>query len=307
LQRRLLLQSALCYELLSFILALSAAAFAQTPTVTAVVNDADYAAALCPGVLAIVYGANFGTNGAAVSVTVGGENAYVYSTLVTPTHFTVQVPFELTAGATMLTVTVGSAASTLFNITLATYAPSIPTLTGTGTGEGDVYDATNQNAMVTLANPAHPGDSLTLYCFGLGPTSPATATGVGTVANKTATLTTITVGGISAVISFAGVVAAHPGFYQVNFTAPAGLQGTQPLVVGIDGISSGNGVTLALAGLSSVVNSGSFASPGTASPGSIATVFANSLGTTIDQLFGLFPATKALLRNNHFTLRGRIS
>ena len=279
------------FRIIVVLLAFSAAAVAQTPTVTAVVDSADYAATLSPGMLAIVYGTNFGTNGAAVSVTVGGKNAYVYSTLVAATQFTVEIPFELTAGPTTLTVTVGSAASTPFNITLTTYAPSIPTEDSSGTGFGDVYDATNKNTLVTLTNPAHPGDVLTVYCYGLGPTSPATATGVGTVANKTAALPTVTVGGVSAVVSFAGVIPAYPGFYQINFTAPAGLQGTVPLVVSIGGQSSPTGTTLPFAGLSSVVNSGSFASPGVASPGSIATVFANSIGATTNQLSGLFPAS----------------
>ncbi len=72
------------------------------------------------------------------------------------------------------------------------------------------------------------------------------------------------------------------------------MQGTScRLLIGINGFSSPDGVTIAVAGLSSIVNSGSFASPGTASPGSIVTAFANSLGTTTDVDSGLFPATSS--------------
>lgn len=275
------------------ILAFSTAAFAQTPTVTAVVNAADYMATLCPGVVAIVYGTNFGTNAANVSVTVGGKPAYVYASQVTAGQLAVEIPFELMAGPTTLTVTVGSAASNALNITLSTYAPAIPTQNGAGTGLGNVYDATTKNTVVTLTSPANAGDTLTLYCYGLGPTNPPTATGVGTTPNKTATATTVTVGGVNAVVTFAGVLPADPGFYQVNFVLPKGLQGTLPLVVSINGVSSQASVTVALTGLSSIVNSGSFAAPGTASPGSIVTAFANSLGTTTNVESALFPATSS--------------
>jgi uncharacterized protein (TIGR03437 family) len=85
-----------------------------------------------------------------------------------------------------------------------------------------------------------------------------------------------------------------PGEYQINFTVPANVQGTQPLVVAIGGVSSSTAVTVALAGLSAVANNASFASPGTASPGAIVSVFANSLGTTTDHLSPvLFPSIKS--------------
>jgi succinate-acetate transporter protein len=45
----------------ALLLTLSAAAFAQAPTVTAVVNFSSYGNQLCPGLLATVYGTNFGT------------------------------------------------------------------------------------------------------------------------------------------------------------------------------------------------------------------------------------------------------
>ena len=40
-------------------LAFSAAAFAQTPTVTAVVNGASYGTQLCPGLEVTIYGSNW--------------------------------------------------------------------------------------------------------------------------------------------------------------------------------------------------------------------------------------------------------
>jgi uncharacterized protein (TIGR03437 family) len=241
--------------------------------------------------LAIIYGSNFGTTAANVSVSVGGKAAYVYSP-VTAAQFTVELPFEASTGPTTLTVTVGGTQSAPFNITLAAIAPALGTQNGTGSGLGLVYE-TAGTTPVTLKAPAHDGDTLLVYAVGLGPTSPVTATGPASATNPTATPVTLTVGGVTSKVLFAGVPQGLAGVYQINFTVPANVQGTQPLVATINGQSTSAAVTTALAGLSSIVNSGSFASPGTASPGSIVTAFANSLGTTTDELAGLFPSSKA--------------
>ena len=276
------------------LLAFSAgAAFAQTPTVSAVVNAASYGPQLCPGLIATVYGSNFGTNAASVSVSVGGKAGSVISP-VAATQFNVVLPFEASTGTTTLTVTVGSAQSAPFNITLVAFSPYFLTQNSSGSGLASVYE-NSSNAVVTLTAPAHDGDNLYVYAIGLGPTNPPSATGVLVPASTpTATLPTVTVGGVSAKVAFAGFAQGFlPEIYQVNFVVPANVQGTQPLVITIGGLSSSTTVTLATAGLSSVVNNASFAFPGTVSPGSIATVFANSLGATKDELSGLFPATSS--------------
>jgi len=269
------------------LLAFSAAAFAQ-PTVTAVVDSTNYLPQLCPGMFALVYGTSFGTNAANFSVTVGGKPAYVYASTLIATQVAVEIPFEVSPGATTLTVTVSGAQSAPFNITLATYAPSFLTQNQIGSGPADLYE-TSANTAVTLTAPAHPGDTLYAYVVGLGPTSPATPTGVPAAVNPTATLPTLTVGGVSAKVAFAGIT--EPGVYQVNFTVPAAVQGTQPLVITIGGVSSSTTVTLPVVGLSYLINNASFASPGIASPGSIATVFANGLGASANVVSGLFPGT----------------
>ena len=266
------------------LLAFSAAAFAQ-PTVTAVVNSTNYLPQLCPGMFASVYGTNFGTNAANVSVTVGGKPAYVYASSLVATQFAIEIPFEVSPGATTLIVTVSGAQSAPFNITLATYAPSFLTQNSTGSGPATVYESAN--TPVTLTAPAHPGDTLYAYAVGLGPTSPATPTGVPAAANPTATLPTLTVGGTSAKVSFAGIT--NPGVYQINFTVPPSVQGTQPLVATIGGVSSAATATLPLVGLSYVINNASFASPGIASPGSIATVFPEQPRRQRERGFGSLP------------------
>src|ERR1035437_10308274 len=63
------------HRTLAFLALCSAAAFAQTPTVTAVYNGYCYSTTLCPGLVAILTGTNFGTNGSNVQRAAHGKSA----------------------------------------------------------------------------------------------------------------------------------------------------------------------------------------------------------------------------------------
>jgi uncharacterized protein (TIGR03437 family) len=274
----------------------SAAAFAQTPTVTSVYNVSSYSTTLCPGLLAIVTGTNFGTTNTNTTVMVGGKPAYVFppSFFYTATEFAVEIPFELAPGQWTLTVTVGGSSSTAFPVTLAAASPAIETPFQNPASSGVIYDA--KGNAITIANPAQPGATLILYAVGLGATSPATPTGAPAAANQLSPLPTLTIGGVKATVLSAGTTANGGGLYQVNFTVPTtgNLQGTVPIVITVGNTSSVNTTTIPLVGLTGVVVNGSFASPGTIAPGSIATIFANNLGSaSTNELSGLFPATQS--------------
>jgi uncharacterized protein (TIGR03437 family) len=287
-------------------LVFSAAAFAQTPTVTAVVNAASYGTQLCPGLEVTIYGSNLGTSTPNVSVTVGGVSGYIIPGSASNSQVGAQLPFNIPTGPTTLTVSVLSGGSTListpFNVTISAVSPYFATQSAAGSGPGSFLE-NSTGKQVTLATPANPGDNLVGVAVGLGPTSPASPIGPATATNSVPTLPAVTVGGVNANVTFAGITpgAIGDGLYQVNFAVPSGLQGTQNVVMSLDGVTSTSvaapqvtsPVTLPLAGLSSIVNSGSFAAPGTASPGSIVTAFANSLGTTTNVESGLFPATSS--------------
>jgi uncharacterized protein (TIGR03437 family) len=286
-------------------LAVSAAAFAQTPTVTAVVNGASYGTQLCPGLEVTIYGSNLGTSTANLSVTVGGVSGYIIPGTAFNSQVGAQLPYNISTGPTTLIVSVTSGGSTVpsapFSVTISAVSPYFTTQSAAGSGPGSFVE-NSTGTRVTLATPANPGDNLYGLAVGLGATNPASPVGPATATNSVPTLPTVTVGGVNANATFAGVTkGVGDGIYQVNFTVPSGLQGTQNVVISLDGVTSTSvaspqitsPVTLPLAGLSSIVNSGSFAAPGTASPGSIVTAFANSLGTTTDVESALFPATSS--------------
>jgi uncharacterized protein (TIGR03437 family) len=96
--------------------------------------------------------------------------------------------------------------------------------------------------------PAHAGDILTVYGVGWGATTPAAV--VGSLAAGAATITgqhTLTVGGKTADVSYAGLSPTFSGLYQINFTVPAGLTpGNQPIVLTVDGVPTPAGAFLAV-------------------------------------------------------------
>ena len=266
-----------------------------TPTITSVVNGASYGTQICPGAEAIIYGVNLGTNfappPAGTSVTVGGKAGFVAGSA--PTQLLVQIPFEAPTGATNVIVAFNGITSAPFNITLATYCPALFTFGPNGTGNVNVFPATpSPGTPGTPGTPARAGDTLNIFATGLGPTNPATVTGVGSAMNPTATPVSMTIGGTpvpAGNILYAGVGGGPPGFDLIQLKVPSGVQGTQPITISIGGVSSPNPVTLPLAGITSLVSSASFSSAGTAAPGSIVTIFANGLGST-DQTTG-FPSS----------------
>jgi uncharacterized protein (TIGR03437 family) len=106
----------------------------------------------------------------------------------------------------------------------------------------------NTGAAITPATPAHAGDILTAYGTGWGATTPAAV--IGSLAAAGANITgqyTLTVGGQTAVVSYAGLAPTFAGLYQINFTVPSGLTaGNQPIVLTIGGVATPTGAFLAV-------------------------------------------------------------
>ncbi len=262
------------------------ALMAQAPTIAGVYNATlETSTSLCPGALASIFGTGFGSGSlSSVVVLVGGQKGFVVA--VSPTQVNVQIPFNAPVGATTAVITTGGGTSAPFNVTLTAVAPTIVLATGSTTA-GLFLNL--KNAIVSGTNLANPGDTLYLYATGLGPTNPAAPlSGDATSTLPTATMPTLTVGGVAATVLYSAIPNGYAGLYQVNFTVPKTVQGNVPVVLSIGGQSS-NTVTLSLFGISAVVNAASFLNTDTAAPEEMISIFANGLGTT-NQLYG-FPST----------------
>ena len=98
---------------------------------------------------------------------------------------------------------------------------------------------------VTLAdanNPASVGETIVIYCTGLGEVSPSVVAGMPAPSSPpamTVNPVTVTIAGIDAPVSFAGLAPGFAGLYQVNAIVPVGADagdGTDvPLLVTVKG------------------------------------------------------------------------
>jgi uncharacterized protein (TIGR03437 family) len=84
--------------------------------------------------------------------------------------------------------------------------------------------------------PATAGQYITIYTSGLGAVSNTPADGAaasGTTLSQASENVSVTIGGVAAPLSFAGLSPGFVGLYQVNVQIPSGLgtQSSTPLVV----------------------------------------------------------------------------
>ncbi|SPE32746.1 hypothetical protein SBA3_1910024 [Candidatus Sulfopaludibacter sp. SbA3] len=78
--------------------------------------------------------------------------------------------------------------------------------------------------MITPTNPIHPKDTMVIYLTGMGNTYPAVTAGLPSPSNPLAQATispTVTLGGQTLDVSYAGLVPGEVGVYQINATVPA--------------------------------------------------------------------------------------
>ncbi len=210
--------------------------FAQTPTISRVVDAASSSTQLAPGTLAKIIGANFGTS-TAISVTAGGKACAVLS--ATATQLQIEIAIDAPPGAT--TIQVG--ASTPFNISLAQYAPVL--YSADGSGHGDIQAYHQDGSAVTTARPATASEVILTFGIGMGPTVPPVPTGTVSPSSSASFLVNAvagTVGGKAVNVLFAGLAPGKIGVDQINFVIPGDIvTGDQPISFNV-----GNAVTNAL-------------------------------------------------------------
>lgn len=275
---------------------------AQTPTVSAVLNGASLAAGpIAPGMVADMFGTNLAdaaltlcatsnktlpTTCGGVSVSVNGKAAPLFSTSGGQISFQVPVDASGTSAAIQVTRQTGGQTlqSNTVNFTLAPTAPGL--FTSTAGGLILVTALNSSSAVITISNPARPGEIVTIYGTGFGATNPVVASGSvppATPVPVTASVTA-TVGGKSAVVAFAGLAGqVGIGVNQINLKVPDGLiGGNLPVVVTAGGVNSQTGALLPVAGpkvtIDGVSNNASGA-PGIQS-GSWVSIYGSNLSAT---------------------------
>ncbi|HLK47565.1 MAG TPA: DUF6259 domain-containing protein [Bryobacteraceae bacterium] len=232
---------------------------ATPPNITAVFNAAGYQQGVSSGSFISIQGSNLSpvayddwsnsiTGGQlpkqidGVSVSVGGQPAYIFQ--MTPGQINALAP-EVTSGANLtVTVSTPAGASPPFSATGQTYAPAFwpwPGNQPVATHGDYTVAAKNGTFPGTETVPARPGEVITLWGTGFGPTSPPTAAGQLPGSNAgapTAKPVTITWDGAGIPV-LGAVLSSYPGDYQIAIQIPvAAANGDHSLVATVNDISS---------------------------------------------------------------------
>ncbi|MBI3934320.1 MAG: hypothetical protein HY316_06480 [Acidobacteria bacterium] len=229
------------------------------PNPRALVNGASFAPAapVTPGSIASLFGSNLASTSATApglplptilagaSVRFEGISAPLF--FASPSQVNLQVPWELAGEAqATLTAALGEAVGSPLTVSLAPYAPAIFTVGESGQGAiliaGTGSLAATEGSFLG-ARPARRGEFLSIYGTGLGQVTNQPPTGAPASSEPLATTTTIpvvTLGGVSAPVSFSGLAPGLVGLYQVNVEVPesAPIGNAIPLVLTIGGIAS---------------------------------------------------------------------
>lgn len=114
--------------------------------------------------------------------------------------------------------------------------------------DGSLVLPAGTNIGAFQAHPAKAGDTITIYCTGLGQTSPAAVTGAAATSAPLESISNVSVsfgGGFggdfsTAAAAFAGLTPTAVGLYQVNVKLPAGVQtgALVPVTVSLGGVTS---------------------------------------------------------------------
>jgi len=163
----------------------------------------------------------------------------------------VQVPFNVTPGGTMsVQVVANGQSSNTATVSVLNVAPGVYTASTTIGGAGPTKAVNQTGTLNSVLNPATKGSVIAVYASGLGAVNPAVAAGA---VPPTSPLSRVSgdvgafIGGVAAMVQFAGLAPGSPGVYQVNIMVPATApSGVQPLQIYSSGVPTQAGATIVI-------------------------------------------------------------
>jgi uncharacterized protein (TIGR03437 family) len=234
------------------------------PTVTLVANAEGGVATIAPNSWVEIKGSNLGPAGDTriwensdfvnsqlptsldgVSVTVNGQPAYVY--YVSPTQLNILTPPNAMSGSVPVQVSSNGVVSAKFTVQAQAVSPSFFVF-----GGGPYIAATHANGTYIgptslypgFTTPAQPGETIVMYANGFGSTSTRVVSGSETQSGTLSPMPVITIGGVAATVTFAGLGSA-PGEFQFNVVVPPSLaNGDQPTMAMYNGLTTQTGTLI---------------------------------------------------------------
>jgi uncharacterized protein (TIGR03437 family) len=200
-------------------------------------------------------GTNAPTSLDGVSVTVNGKPAFIY--YISPTQININTPEDTATGPVTLEVKTPNGTSNSVTITRARLSPTLHTVPQFNIGGKQYVVALTPDFTTFIGRPgmlqgvsfvaARPGDSISIYALGCGPTAPPTQAGV--IAAQASAMSlpyTLRIGGITAQVTFAGVVGSTIGLYQFNIVIPNLPPGDHPIDLVVDGVPNAQDLVITI-------------------------------------------------------------
>jgi len=234
-----------------------------TPTITGVANAESGVATIAPNTWVAIGGSNLGPAGDTrtwgssdfvggqlptsldgLSVTVNGVPAYVY--YISPAQVNILTPPNAISGSVPVQVSDNGVISANFTVQAQAESPSFFVF-----GGGPYIAATHANGSYLgptslypgLTTPAQPGETIVMYANGFGSTSTPVVSGSETQSGTLSPMPVITIGGVAATVTFAGLVS--PGEFQFNVVVPPSLaNGDQPTMAMYKGLTTQAGTLI---------------------------------------------------------------
>jgi uncharacterized protein (TIGR03437 family) len=181
-----------------------------------------------------------------VTVTVNGKAAFI--SYISPSQVNILTPPDAMQGVVQVQAANNGAVTDSFTAQAQSLLPSFFVFNGSlyvaavhanGTllGPAALYPGST--------TPAKPGETVVLYATGFGTTSAPIVTGSMTQSGSLSPLPVITVGGLTAMVQFAGLVA--PGEFQFNVVLPVSLaDGDQPIAATYGGLTTQVGTLITI-------------------------------------------------------------
>jgi uncharacterized protein (TIGR03437 family) len=235
----------------------------NTPVVNAVVNGASFVGGgVVPGEIATAFGTNL-TSSSGInltsslplpslflndSLTVNNQPVPLFAVdnVNGQQQINFQVPWEVARGPNaMIAVSNNGTAGTVLSVPVLPAQPGIFNYSSGGKTFGAILHANFQ--LVDTEHPAKAGETVLIYCTGLGAVSSPPPDGVAGNGQPTTNTPGVTIGGMKAIVSFSGLAPGFVGLYQINVEVSAtATAGNQPVVVEASGVFS-NSVLLPIA------------------------------------------------------------
>jgi uncharacterized protein (TIGR03437 family) len=231
------------------------AAGAAAPVVNAVVNGASFAnGGVVPGEIATAFGTNI-TSASGINLTSPLplpteflNNSVMVNTTAAPLfavdnvngqqQINFQVPWEAASGPNAnISVQNNGVSSAALQVAVLAAQPGIFNYNVGGKTFGAILHASFQ--LADTGHPAKPGETVLIYCTGLGAVASPPADGAPGKGQTTTATPSVTIGGANAVVSFSGLAPGFVGLYQINAEVPATLSaGNQTVVITQSGTAS---------------------------------------------------------------------